>query len=463
MVPGQPSAADAGAEVLARAADAIDRRVMTEPDGRPMGLALPGDGLGRTLGLAPGVSMIESFAHVHVVEGDRSSVVFDASVPDLGSAVGERIGAMVDSAVSHLVLTHGHRDHAGGATALRAALTDQGRPPAAIVAHAATRDRFARYRLTDGYNRHVNHRQFGKRPNWDMAGGWAWDFPDVDVAVEQRHDVDAGGVHVELRHVRAETDDHLWAWLPEQRVAVTGDLLLWHFPNVGNPAKAQRYPLEWAQALRSIAAVRPALLLPGHGYPISGEARIVALLIDTADALEDLTMQTLELMNAGADLDTVISSVRLGGDRLAAPWLAPTYDEPEFVVRNVWRLYGGWYSGRPSDLKPAPASEVAETVAELAGGARVLVARAETLADEGRMRVACHLADLAAEASAGHADHAFVQSARAEIYWRRRADEQSLMAAAIYEAAARDAAAAAGTEVGDAAPLPGEIDSGDDR
>lgn len=442
----QRASDDAGAEVLERAADAIDRRVMTEPDGRPMGLSLPNDGLGRTLGLAPGVRMIESFAHVHVIEGANEVVVFDASVPDLGGAVGARVADETDSAVSHVVLTHGHRDHAGGTRPLIDTLEQRGQRRARTVGHQAMPDRFERYRLTDGYNRHVNHRQFGKRPNWNMAGGWAWEFPDLDIMVADQRVLEIEGLHVELRHVRAETDDHLWAWLPDRRVAVTGDLLLWHFPNAGNPAKAQRYPLEWAQALRDIASVRPTLLLPGHGYPIAGEERIALVLLDTANAVEQLTLDTLEQMNAGADLDTVIATVRLDPDRLASPWLAPTYDEPEFVVRNVWRLYGGWYGGRASDLKPAPASEIGAEIAALVGGPRALIDRAEKLAGDGRLRLACHLADLAADAAA---DDRFVHGARSRIYWLRRANEQSLMAAAIFEAAARDAAAIAGIDIDD--------------
>jgi hypothetical protein len=30
------------------------------------------------------------------------------------------------------------------------------------------------------------------------------------------------------------------------------------------------------------------------------------------------------------------------------------YDEPEFIVRNVWRLHGGWWDGNPATVKPAP-------------------------------------------------------------------------------------------------------------
>ena len=37
---------------------------------------------------------------------------------------------------------------------------------------------------------------------------------------------------------------------------------------------------------------------------------------------------------------------------LALPWLRPFYDEPEFVVRNIWRTYGGWWDGNPAHLLP---------------------------------------------------------------------------------------------------------------
>src|SRR2546430_11540937 len=47
----------------------------------------------------------------------------------------------------------------------------------------------------------------------------------------------------------------------------------------------------------------------------------------------------------------------------------------EFVVRNVWRLYGGWHDGNPAHLKPAPDAALAAEVAVLAGGPSRLAAR----------------------------------------------------------------------------------------
>ena len=52
------------------------------------------------------------------------------------------------------------------------------------------------------------------------------------------------------------------------------------------------------------------------------------------------------------------------------------YDDPEYVVRNIWRLYGGWWDGVPAHLQPASHATVAREVATLAGGVDALVARA---------------------------------------------------------------------------------------
>ena len=430
-------------DILDRAASAIDGNVMFEPDGRPFGLGLPGDGMGANHRLADGVTMIESFAHVHVVETDSGAVVFDSSVPDLGSRVAERVQTLVQAPVSHVVLTHGHRDHAGGASALIDGLAAAG-PRPRLVGHRSLPVRQARYQLTDGYNQAVNQRQFGRVPNWDLASGWAFGVPELDLTFDDRLQLDAGGLEIELRHVRAETDDHLWAWIPERAVAVTGDLMLWHFPNAGNPAKAQRYPLEWAAALRDIAAAGPELLLPGHGLPFGGADRIRRVLLDTAAVLEELTGLVLDLMNRGASLDDVLAEARLAGERIRRPYLAPTYDEPEFVVRNVWRLYGGWYDGTPSNLKPARQAAVASELADLAGGALAVARRAEALAATGQLAVACHLIDLAAAADPASTT---VHGIRTDVYWQRRAEQQSVMAAAIYESAARESAAAAGVDL----------------
>lgn len=60
--------------------------------------------------------------------------------------------------------------------------------------------------------------------------------------------------------------------------------------------------------------------------------------------------------------------------------------------------------------------------------------------------MACHLIDLAA---AAEPTSAAVHGVRAEIYWQRRAEQHSIMAAAIYESTARQSQAKAAAETGE--------------
>ncbi|HUS63866.1 MAG TPA: alkyl sulfatase dimerization domain-containing protein, partial [Kofleriaceae bacterium] len=202
-----------------------------------------------------------------------------------------------------------------------------------------------------------------------------------------------------------------------------------------NPQKVQRYPREWAQALRQMAALRPALLLPGHGPPITGEERVQAALTETAELLESLCEQVLELMNAGARLDEVMTTVRAPAHLLERPYLRPIYDDPSFIVRNLWRLYGGWWDGNPASLKPAPDAKVAAELAALSGGAGKLAARGEALAVAGDLPLACHLVELAAQAAPGDAE---IRAIRARVYTARANGEASLMAQGVYRSAAEE-------------------------
>jgi alkyl sulfatase BDS1-like metallo-beta-lactamase superfamily hydrolase len=229
------------------------------------------------------------------------------------------------------------------------------------------------------------------------------------------------------------------------KAVCAGDFLIWAFPNAGNPQKVQRFPGEWARAMRDMAAMEPELYLPAHGLPISGRERIARVLDDVATALEGLVRDTLELMNEGARLDQIVGQVRVPSALLEKPYLRPTYDEPEFVVRNIWRLYGGWWDGNPATLKPAREASVAAEVASLSGGAAALAKRALELAsagDDESLRLACHLIEWAAavvdaDASAT-SEAAEVHTARADIYTQRRSAELSLMSKGVFNTAATD-------------------------
>jgi alkyl sulfatase BDS1-like metallo-beta-lactamase superfamily hydrolase len=114
-------------------------------------------------------------------------------------------------------------------------------------------------------------------------------------------------------------------------------------------------------------------------------------------------------------------------------------------VRTVWRLYGGWYDGNPAQLKPAPEGDLARELAALVGGAARLADRAGELAGAGELRLAGHLAELAAQAAP---DDASVHRVRAEVFSARAADELSTMSKGVFSWAA-DESQARLAEMGD--------------
>jgi alkyl sulfatase BDS1-like metallo-beta-lactamase superfamily hydrolase len=139
------------------------------------------------------------------------------------------------------------------------------------------------------------------------------------------------------------------------------------------------------------------------------------------------------LMNEGAPLDVILERVRAPERLLSRPYLRPVYDEPEFIVRNTWRLYGGWWDGNPAHLKPAREDRLAEEVSRLCGGAGRLLERAEELSLRGEHPLACHLAEWAGRAAPGDEG---IRRGRASVYLRRAGEEMSLMAKGIFTAAA---------------------------
>jgi len=366
-------------------------------------------------------------------ETDAGLVLVDTGMRSLAPALAARLRERSAAPIHTAIYTHGHVDHAYG---LEAFLLP-GQPRPRVIGHRAMPGRFARYERTPRHNAAVNARQFGGtvKPAEEGASYDLFHAPRTppDTLYERDLVLEVGGLRFELHHCRGETDDHTWVYCPERGVLCSGDLFIWCVPNAGNPQKAQRYPWDWADGLRAMAACRPRTLCPGHGGPVVDQPeRIQQMLLETAGYLDALVEATLAALEDGSPPHVDVVE-RVKPPSSDSPWLQPVYDEAEFIVRNVLRYFGGWWSGRPSELKPAPRRAVAGELARLAGGARALVARARAVADTGELRLAGHLADLALEADPADPE---VQQAVAAIYEQRAERETSLMARNLFRSAA---------------------------
>ena len=222
--------------------------------------------------VAPGVLMHANFSNSYAVKTSAGLLLVDPGLARNSRSVHQAVRAWSDLPLHTAVYTHGHIDHAMGLSAFLAA----GERPH-IVAQENCPARFRRYQLTHGLNLDINRRQFGRQ---DQTFPTEFDWPTLTFAdrLVQR----LGDTEVRYASAKGETDDCCIVWLPERGLLFTGDLIIWRAPNCGNPQKVQRYPVEWCEALETMAGLDAEHLLPGHGMVIHGRDAVRLVLTETA-------------------------------------------------------------------------------------------------------------------------------------------------------------------------------------
>ncbi|WP_327248715.1 MBL fold metallo-hydrolase [Streptomyces sp. NBC_01320] len=372
----------------------------------------------RIVEVAPRTWFIQpGMVNVALFETDEGLLLVDCGCAGDGPALLQAVRSVSDKPLHTVVYTHGHSDHAFGLWAF----LDAGERPR-IVAHRALPAHFERYVKTSGLNARINGQQPG-------AAGKAWpdareDFVWPTRLFDDRLELTLGGEQFVVRHGKGETDDAAWVWAPERGVIAAGDLVTGYLPNAGNPKKVQRYAEEWADAAEEMAALRPSVIIPGHGDPATGTEAVADELISLARYLRIIVDHTLTGLNDGVLPDEIVATLAIPEDLRNHPRLPAIYDKPEFICRNVIRRYSGWWDGFPSHLLPSSQDAQAAEVARLAGGVATLVERARTLAGTD-LRLACHVAEWAFLAD--RSDKA-AQACYREVLEARAQVEPSLMA-----------------------------------
>jgi glyoxylase-like metal-dependent hydrolase (beta-lactamase superfamily II) len=323
------------------------------------------------------------YVNVAVIETKKSLVVFDTGYAAIGPVLAEVLPRLSPKPVTHIIVSHVHIDHAYGWPALKAKWPGAKTITSDLFPAMAAKE----VRLGGSIGR-FNNQPLESWPS-DVAR-----LPKPDLTFPVWHKLEIDGETFLLRRTPGETEEQIWMALPARRAIITADYFQGFLPNAGNGKRIMRHVDEWAAALREMAALKPAHLLPMHGAAINDPATIAEALGINAEALEYVSDQVVQRLNAGERKD-VIAATLVWPERFAkSPWLDPQYNRPEDIARMVALRWTGWWDDIPSHFAAMRYEEEAQEVLHLAGGLEAVDKRARALLPS-NPKLAARLADWA--------------------------------------------------------------------
>jgi alkyl sulfatase BDS1-like metallo-beta-lactamase superfamily hydrolase len=353
--------------------------------------------------IAEGVYQARAVGNTNLVVTPDGDVLIDVGLPFEAERARELLEPVRHGKTRAVVVTHAHQDHLGGTSEWAEEGTE-------IIAHESFLET-QRY-LTElvpillARNQVFYPEEVPDVP-MNLAGPLIRRFyPQVEptVLVDDEYAFEVGGVRFEVIHTPgAEGEDSICVWLPERKILFTGDFfgpLFPMFPNLYTiRGEKFRYAIPYIESLERVIALEPEILVPSHFEPIVGAERIRADMVRTRDAVRYVHDATVEGMNAGKDVYTLMREIRLPED-LA---ISEGHGKVAWTVRGIWEGYVGWFHFRSTtELYDVPRWQLDPELVEMAGGADAVVARAGEHLAAGRPLEALHLTDMALAADASH-------------------------------------------------------------
>jgi alkyl sulfatase BDS1-like metallo-beta-lactamase superfamily hydrolase len=307
----------------------------------------------------------------------------------------EGLRSVSDRPLHAICFSHGHLGYNSGLPLWLAHASERGDPPPRVIAHQRLPLRTARYRDTMALQERMAELQF-RRP----AGSFRGKFPPPEATEVFDERLVLGGEAdpsaVELVWSPSETDDAIAVWCPAQRVLYGGPAVIDSIPNLGTPFRTQRDTARWATTLERLAALRPDRVVREFGPELVGEDEVQAVLLGTARALRWVRDEVVRLMNQGLGERQILEAISYPPELFERPWMQPTYGDPDWIVRDVYRSENGWWDRNPTHLHPAATAQVSAALASAITDKQAVLEQAQALADAGRHQLALHVIDLLA-------------------------------------------------------------------
>jgi glyoxylase-like metal-dependent hydrolase (beta-lactamase superfamily II) len=201
-----------------------------------------------------------------VIVGDNGVMVVDATAtPVMAKVLLEQIRSVTDKPVRHVLLTHYHAVRVMGASGFDAQ---------EIIASGATYD-LIEERGQEDFESEVNRfpRLFRAV---ETVPGLTW----PTMTFETRMTVWLGKRRVEVMHLgRGHTKGDTVAWLPEEKVLFSGDLVEYS----ATPYTGDAYLGNWPATLDRLAALGAEKLVPGRGDALTSAVEVAAGIDGTRD------------------------------------------------------------------------------------------------------------------------------------------------------------------------------------
>ena len=226
--------------------------------------------------------------------------------------------------------------------------------------------------------------------------------PTIDVS--DTLEVEIAGVPLQIMPMEGDVTEHLWVWLPEDRVLFSGDSPPHGvFPAVETARfEIGRNPDEMLVAVETSLALQPDFIVPGHSRTLRGREEIDSIMTGARDAITFLIDQVNRFVLSNRSVEELLDTLHLPPAIASNPELQPYYHRWEWMVRQRFVKLVGFIDDSMDYLSLNELEESRRLVPLLGGRDRVL-ALAET-AVEGDPRWAARLATYLLQVDAS--DHA---------------------------------------------------------
>ena len=214
------------------------------------------------------------------VVGTGEVAVIDPG-PDLAEHVAALLAGLTGERVTHILVTHTHRDHSPAAAALKAAT---GAP-------------------TYGFGPHAG----GRRGEAAVEEGGDWDFAP-DITVEDGDEIAGRGWRFEAVHTPGHTSNHLCFALPDSGVLFSGDHVMGWSTSVIAPPDGDM--AAYMASLDKLMGRDDAVYWPTHGPAITEPKEHVRAFIGHRRERE---AGILDCLNAGIErVDRMVERLYVG-------------------------------------------------------------------------------------------------------------------------------------------------------